>query len=45
MMCIMNKRNKNITLRTIIQIARGFDMTLLEFLNNDAFLDNNLDIE
>ena len=28
MMCIMNERNKNITLKTIFQLARGFDMTL-----------------
>ncbi len=45
MMCIMNERNKNITLKTILQISRGFNMTLLEFLNDDLFLDNNLDIE
>ena len=42
MMCIMNERNKNITLKTIMQIANGFGMTLLEFLNDDMFLNNEL---
>ena len=33
-MCIMNERNKNITMKTIFQLARGFDMTFLEFLDD-----------
>ena len=41
MMCIMNERNKNITLKTIMQIANGFGMTLIEFLNDDIFLNND----
>ena len=42
MMCIMNERNKNITLKTVMQLANGFGMTLLEFLNDDVFLNNEL---
>lgn len=45
MMCIMNVRNKNITLRTIMQLARGFDMTMLEFLDNEVFRDETLEID
>lgn len=45
MMCIMRERNKNITLRTIYQIARGFDMTILDFLNDDIFFDERLEID
>ncbi|MBQ7467176.1 MAG: helix-turn-helix transcriptional regulator [Clostridia bacterium] len=44
MMCIMNNRNKNVTLKTIIQISRGFNMTLLEFLNDPIFEDLDLEI-
>lgn len=45
MMCIMGERNKNVTLKTICQIAQGFNMTLLEFLNDDLFSFENLDLE
>lgn len=45
MMCIMNERNKNVTLKTIIQLARGFDMTLLEFLDDKLFTEENIDLD
>ena len=45
MMCIMNERNKNVTLKTIMQLARGFNMTLLEFLNDEIFLSDNIEID
>ena len=45
MQCIMNGRNKTVTLSTIIMIARGFDMTPSEFLDNEIFLSEELDIE
>ncbi len=45
MMCIINERNKNVTLRTVMQLARGFDMTLIEFLDDKLFLDENLEID
>ena len=45
MQCIMNGRNKTVTLSTVIMIARGFDMTPSEFLDNEIFLSDELDIE
>ena len=45
MMCIINERNKNVTLRTVMQLAHGFDMTLIEFLDDKLFLDENLEID
>ena len=45
MMCIMNERNKNITLKTIMQLARGFNMTLLEFLDDKLFTKEDLQID
>ena len=45
MMCIMGDRNKNVTLKTIYQIADGFDMSIQEFLNDELFRKDNLDIE
>ncbi|MBP3581285.1 MAG: XRE family transcriptional regulator, partial [Clostridia bacterium] len=45
MMCIMNERNKNITLKTIIQLARGFNMTLLEFLDDKLFTNEDIEID
>ena len=40
MQCIMNGRNKNVTLSTVILIAKGFGMTLSEFFNDDIFLED-----
>lgn len=45
MQCIMNGRNKTVTLSTVIMLARGFDMTPTEFLNSDIFLSESLEIE
>ena len=45
MMCIMNERNKNVTLKTIIMLANGFDMSLIEFLDSDLFNSDLLDTE
>ena len=45
MQCIMNGRNKTVTLSTIIMLAKGFDMSLTEFLNDELFNPENLDIE
>lgn len=43
--CIMNSRNKTVTLSTIIMLARGFDMSLLEFLDDEVFTSEELEIE
>ena len=45
MMCIMNERNKNVTLKTIMQLARGFDMTLLKFLDDKLFTEEDIDLD
>ena len=45
MQCIMNGRNKTVTLSTVIILAKGFGMTLTEFLNDEVFCPENLDIE
>ena len=45
MQCIMNGRNKTVTLSTVIMIARGFEISLTEFLNDELFLSDELEIE
>ena len=45
MQCIMNGRNKTTTLSTVIMIARGFDMTADEFLNDELFRSEMLEVE
>ena len=45
MQCIMNGRNKTVTLSTVIMLAKGFGISLTEFLNDDVFSAENLDIE
>ena len=37
MQCIMNGRNKTVTLSTVIMIARGFGMSVTEFLDDEIF--------
>ncbi len=45
MSCILNGRNKTVTLSTVMMLARGFGITLLEFLDDDIFTSENLEIE
>ncbi|MBE6547871.1 MAG: helix-turn-helix transcriptional regulator [Ruminococcaceae bacterium] len=45
MQCIMNGRNKTVTLSTIILLAKGFDISVAEFLNDDLFIPDNFDME
>ena len=42
---IMQRRTKGITLKTIIMLADGLKITPSEFLNDDAFLADNLELE
>ena len=42
---IMKGKAKGVNLRTIIAIADGLDMTVVEFLNCDLFLYDNLDLD
>ena len=45
MQCIMNGRNKTVTLSTVMMLAKGFNMTLIEFLDDEIFQSENLEIE
>ena len=45
MQCIMNGRNKTVTLSTVIMLAKGFNMTLPEFLSDEIFSSEDLEIE
>ena len=45
MQCIMNGRNKTVTLTTIILLAKGFNMSVSDFLNDDIFSSDELEIE
>ena len=43
--CIMHEKNKTVTLSTVMLIAQGFGISLIEFLNNPLFTNENLIIE
>lgn len=45
MQCIMNGRNKTVTLSTVLMLARGFQMSPDEFLNDEIFRSDNLEID
>ena len=45
MQCIMNGRNKTVTLSTVMMLARGFKISLLEFLDDDVFRSEDLELE
>ena len=45
MQCIMNGRNKTVTLSTVILLAKGFQMSLTEFLDDEIFSLEDLEIE
>jgi transcriptional regulator with XRE-family HTH domain len=45
MQWIMGGKSKTVTLSTVIRLANGFEVSLVEFLNNDKFLFENLEVE
>ena len=45
MQCIMNGRNKTVTLSTVIMLAKGFDIPLTEFLDDELFRSEDLKTE
>ena len=45
MQCIMNGRNKTVTLSTVMMLAKGFRMSLVEFLDDEIFYSEDLEIE
>ena len=42
---IMKGKAKGVNLKTVIAIADGFDMTISEFLNNNLFFYENLNMD
>lgn len=42
---ILKGQNSTVTLTTLYKLATGFGMTILEFLDDDLFLYDELDIE
>lgn len=45
MQCIMNGRNKTVTLSTVMMLARGFGISLIEFLDDPIFTSDELEID
>ncbi len=45
MQCIMNGRNKTVTLSTVILLAKGFGMSLTEFFDDEIFKSQDLELE
>lgn len=45
MQCIMNGRTKAIELNTVMIIAKGVDMSILQFLDNEIFEAEDLELE
>ena len=45
MQWILSGKSKTVTLSTVLRLANGFGMTVTEFLEGDAFLFGNLEVE
>ena len=45
MQCIMNGRNKTVTLSTVMMISQGFGISLVEFLDDEIFAPDNLEFD
>lgn len=45
MACIIKGRNKTVTLSTVMMLAHGFGISLIEFLDNGVFDSEELEIE
>ena len=45
MECIMKGRNKTVTLSTVMMLAQGFQMSLTEFLDDEIFAFDNVQVE
>ena len=43
--CIMKGRNKTVNLSTVMLLAKGFDISLLDFLDDEIFRSEELEIE
>lgn len=42
---IMQRRTKGITLKTVVMLARAFQVSISEFFNDEAFVYELLDLE
>ena len=42
---ILSGHNKTVTLTTMYKLARGFDMTVFEFMDDDVFRSEMLEID
>lgn len=42
---ILSGQNKTVTLTTLYKLARGFDMTVFEFMDDEVFRSENLEID
>lgn len=42
---ILNSQNKTVTLTTMYRLAKGFDMTVFEFMDDEVFRSKNLEID
>ena len=45
MQWIMSGKSKTVTLSTVMMLANGFGMTVIEFQNDEMFLFENLNVE
>ena len=45
MQWIMSGKSKTLTLSTVMMLAKGFGMTVVEFLDDNIFLYENLEVE
>ena len=43
--CIMKEKNKTVTLSTVMLLAEGFEISLIEFLDSPLFNMDKLEIE
>ena len=42
---ILSFKNKSVSLATVYKLARGFDMTVPEFIDDELFEDENIEVE
>ena len=45
MQWILRGKSKTVTFSTVLRLANGFGMSVIEFLDNDMFLYENLEVE
>jgi transcriptional regulator with XRE-family HTH domain len=43
--CILKGKNKSVQLNTVMMIANGFDMSFIDFLNDELFFSEELELE